>query len=166
LEKKSRENFPNYDKRESIAVQSYLTALQGVITRMATNSSNCKTLCVTIVAAILVVVSDKSKTSKSKTSFTFVALFPILILCFLDAYYLGLEQGFRCTYNDFVAKLRDGKATVRDLYVIVPKNKIYPQDKFNPVMAAAQGFSSFSVYPFYSTLTAILLLGYFFVFKH
>jgi hypothetical protein len=146
---------------ESTAVQSYLTALQGVITRMATNSSNCKTLCVTIVAAILVVVSDKSK-----TSFTFVALLPILVLCFLDAYYLGLEQGFRDTYNDFVRKLRDGKATIEDLYVIVPKNKVYPQAKFTPVMATVQGFSSFSVYPFYSTLTAILLLGYFFVFKH
>jgi hypothetical protein len=147
--------------QESTAVQSYLTALQGVITRMATNSSNCKTLCVTIVAAILVVVADKSK-----TSFTFVALLPILVLCFLDAYYLGLEQGFRCTYNDFVRKLRDGKATIEDLYVIVPKNKVYTQEKFNPVMATVQGFSSFSVYPLYSTLTAILLLGYFFVFKH
>jgi hypothetical protein len=146
---------------ESTAVQSYLTALQGVITRMANNSSNCKTLCVTIVAAILVVVADKSK-----TSFTFVALLPILVLCFLDAYYLGLEQGFRDTYNDFVRKLRDGKATIEDLYVIVAKNKVNPQEKFNPVMATVQGFSSFSVYPFYSTLTAILLLGYFFVFKH
>jgi hypothetical protein len=146
---------------ESTAVQSYLTALQGVITRMATNSSNCKTLCVTIVAAILVVVSDKSK-----TSFTFVALLPILVLCFLDAYYLGLEQGFRCTYNDFVRKLRDGKATIEDLYVIVAKNKADSRDKFNPVIATVQGFSSFSVYPFYSTLTAILVLGYFFVFKH
>jgi hypothetical protein len=146
---------------ESTAVQSYLTALQGVITRMATNSSNCKTLCVTIVAAILVVVADKSK-----TSFTFVALLPILVLCFLDAYYLGLEQGFRCTYNDFVRKLRDGKATIEDLYVIVAKNKADSRDKFNPVIATVQGFSSFSVYPFYSTLTAILVLGYFFVFKH
>ena len=112
-------------------------------------------------AAILVVVSDKSK-----TSFTFVALLPILVLCFLDAYYLGLEQGFRHTYNAFVAKLRDGNATVADLYVIVAKNKVNSKDNFNPVMATVQGFSSFSVYPLYSTLTAILLLGYFFVFKH
>jgi hypothetical protein len=89
-----------------------------------------------------------------------------LVLCFLDAYYLGLEQGFRCTYNDFVRKLRDGKATIEDLYVIVAKNKADSRDKFNPVIATVQGFSSFSVYPFYSTLTAILVLGYFFVFKH
>jgi hypothetical protein len=112
---------------ESTAVQSYLTALQAVITRMATNSSNCKTLCVTLVAAILVVVADKGK-----TSFTFVALLPVLLLCFLDAYYLGLEQGFRHTYNAFVAKLRDGNATVADLYIIVAKNKVNSKDNFDP----------------------------------
>jgi hypothetical protein len=146
---------------ESTAVQSYLTALQAVITRMATNSSNCKTLCVTLVAAILVVVADKGK-----TSFTFVALLPVLLLCFLDAYYLGLEQGFRHTYNAFVAKLRDGNATVADLYIIVAKNKVNSKDNFDPVMATVGGFLSFAVWPFYATLTAILVLGYVFVFQH
>lgn len=46
---------------ESTAVQSYLNILQTIINRMATNSANCKTWCVTLVSAILVIIVDKGK---------------------------------------------------------------------------------------------------------
>jgi hypothetical protein len=65
-----------------------------------------------------------------------------------------------------VSKLRHGNATVADLYVIVAKNKVNSKDNFNPVMATVGGFLSFAVWPFYATLTAILVLGYCFVFQH
>jgi hypothetical protein len=152
---------------ESTAVQSYLTALQAVITRMATNSANCKTLCLTLIVAILAIVADKSK-----NSFTFVAFMPILVMGLLDAYYLGLEQGFRNTYDNFVDKLfteTTDKATSKDLYYIKPttrrtekKPNVSLQD---PIMATFNAFSSFSVYPFYLTLITILVLGKIFVFK-
>ena len=48
---------------ESPSVHSYLSILQAVIARMASNSSNCKTWCITIVSAILVVVADKGQSS-------------------------------------------------------------------------------------------------------
>ena len=154
---------------ESSAVHSYLTMLQGVITRMATNSSSCKTLCITLVSAIMVIVADKGK-----PNFTWIALLPTLLLGFVDAYYLGLEQGFRNTYNDFVKRMSNGEATTKDLFVVIPKNAtkkrsldgklISEMCSFNPALATASAFTSFSVYPFYLTLIVILLLGRFFMF--
>lgn len=53
----------NQVQPESSAVQSYLGILQNIISRMANNSSNCKTWCITIVSAILVVIVDKKQPS-------------------------------------------------------------------------------------------------------
>jgi hypothetical protein len=154
---------------DSTTAQSYITVLQ-VITRMSTNSANCKTLCLTLIVAILAIITDKSK-----TSFTFVALIPIIVLGLLDAYYLGLEQGFRNQYDEFVEKFCQGTAQIKDLYVVKPiPKKPNPSpatpnpptsEKFNPITGTAQGLSSFSVYPFYLTLGTVLLLGKFFVFN-
>jgi hypothetical protein len=157
---------------ESAAVQSYLTSLQSVISRMATNSANCKTLCVTLVSAILVIIADKGK-----LNFTWIALIPIVLLGLLDAYYLGLEQGFRNTYNQFVKRLQQGVATVNELYTIVPQSEMkkgrspegetpYKLQPFNPVRATLNAFTSFSIYPFYVTLIALLILGKQFVFAN
>jgi hypothetical protein len=150
---------------DSTTAQSYITVLQAVITRMSSNSANCKTLCLTLIVAILAIVTDKSK-----TSFTFVALIPIIVLGLLDAYYLGLEQGFRNQYDEFVEKFCQGTAKIKDLYVVKPiPKKTSPNplasEKFNPITGTAQGLSSFSVYPFYLTLGTVLLLGKFFVFS-
>jgi len=46
---------------ESPSVQAHLGILQGVIERMASNSTSSKSWCITIVSAILVVVADKNK---------------------------------------------------------------------------------------------------------
>jgi hypothetical protein len=159
---------PEIVQPDSSAVQSYLTMLQGVITRMATNSSSCKTLCVTLVSAIVVIVADKGK-----PNFAGIALLPIILLGLLDAYYLGLEQGFRNTYNEFVKKMQADEATTKDLFLVIPKHitkKRTPDGKliaethpFAPAKATAIAFTSFSIYPFYLTLAAIVFLGKFLV---
>ena len=46
---------------ESASVQSHLQIMQGVIQRMASNSTSCKAWCITIVSAILVLIADKNK---------------------------------------------------------------------------------------------------------
>jgi hypothetical protein len=75
---------------DSAAVQSYLNILQGVIARMAANSANCKTRCITLASALLVLIADKGKTNLMA-----IALIPVLLFCFLDAYYLAQERAFR-----------------------------------------------------------------------
>jgi hypothetical protein len=154
---------------ESNAVQNYLNILQGVISRMATNSSNCKSLCITLVSAIAVVITDKEK-----PTFAWIAFIPILLFFLLDAYYLGLEQGFRCAYNEFVKRTQNGVATTHELFILIPK-KIVKRSQangsitteiqnFDPVDGTLKAMTSFAVYPFYLTLLVVLLIGRFLIF--
>lgn len=89
---------------DSTSVQSHLTILQNVIQRMASNSTACKTWCITLVSAVLVIVADKGK-----PDYAFISFLPIIVFAFLDAYYLTLERSFRVRYDDFVNKLHDKK---------------------------------------------------------
>jgi hypothetical protein len=155
---------------ESSAVQKYLDILQSVISRMAGNSSNCKSVCITLVSAIVVVIADKGK-----PDFAWITLIPVILFCLLDAYYLGLEQGFRNTYNEFVKKLQNGVATPKDLFLIMPKRIVKKRQAdglttleikaFSPVYGTLKALISFAVYPFYLTLIVVLLLGRFLVFS-
>ncbi len=131
---------------ESPAVQSYLTILQGVIGRVASNSAAAKTWCVALVSAIIVVVADKRE-----PDLVWVSLLPVGLFFFLDAYYLGLERQFRQRYNDFIAKLHDGKAEVNDVFIVTPGAGLTESMK-----AAFQAFGSVSVWPFYSVLAVML----------
>jgi carbon starvation protein CstA len=91
---------------DSPSVQSYLGILQGVITRMATNSANAKAWCVALVSAIVVIIADKGR-----PEYVWISCVPIVLFFALDAYYLGLERLFRDVYNGFVRKLHEGTAT-------------------------------------------------------
>ncbi|HDZ9313104.1 TPA: hypothetical protein RUZ05_003537, partial [Vibrio cholerae] len=69
---------------ESPSVQAHLTMLQNIIQRMASNSSSCKSWCITLVSAVLVIVADKGK-----PDYAWIALLPTVIFACLDAYYLA-----------------------------------------------------------------------------
>jgi hypothetical protein len=92
-----------------------LPILQGVIGRMASNSSNCKAWCIGLVSAILVLVADKQK-----SQYSWVAAVPIIMFWMLDAYYLALERSFRASYNSFLTKLHAGTATIEDVFAVQP----------------------------------------------
>ncbi len=85
---------------ESPAVKAHLDIMQGVIQRMAANSASCKTWCISLVSAILVVAADKGK-----PQLVWLALLPTLMFFLLDTYYLAFEKGFRDSYKDFVLKV-------------------------------------------------------------
>lgn len=133
---------------ESRAVQSYLSILQSVINRMAANSSGCKTWCITLVSAIIVIIADKGK-----PAYVWVSIVPILPFLFLDSYYLGLEKQFRDRYNEFIKKLHSGSATAEDLFIIT-------SDKGIRVFFAATGKAliSLSVWPFYGLLAGMMFI--------
>ncbi len=103
---------------ESPSVQSHLSMLQNIIQRMVANSSSCKSLCITLVSAVLVIVADKVK-----PDYTWIALLPTIIFSCLDAYYLLLEKGFRNAYNEFVKKSHTKELQQSDLYAINPSDK-------------------------------------------
>ena len=95
----------------------HLEFIQIVITRMNTNSFQIKRLSIVIASALLAIyVSTKDN------YFFLVAVFPTLIFCFLDAYYLNQARKFRGLYND-VAGVTDEPKDIEpfamrpDLYV-------------------------------------------------
>jgi len=134
---------------DSPSVQSHLSILQSVIGRMATNSSSCKTWCITVVSAIVVVVADKGR-----PDLVLISLLPIALFLFLDAYYLGLEREFRSHYNAFVRKLHTGEAAIEDVFIVAPVSG------FNSRVRAVGGaLLSDSVWLFYVFLLVMVLLS-------
>jgi len=136
---------PTY-REESLAVQAHLGIVQAVIQRMASNSASCKAWCITLVAAILVIVADKGR-----PGYALIAYIPILLFLVLDAYYLALERCFRRAYNEFIDKLHNGQIVAPDLYAVVPRGSV--------VREVLQALGSFSIWPFYLTLGLMVWLA-------
>jgi len=133
------------DPWNSEGVQAHLTITQSVIQRMSTNSASCKAWCIGLVSAILVVVVDKTASNLAT-----IALLPTALFFFLDSYYLALEKGFIAGYNKFIDKLHKRKIEAADLYAIKPEGNLITQ-----FVSAAL---SLSIWPFYLTLLAVILL--------
>jgi len=135
----------------SPSVQAHLGILQNVIQRMASNSGQCKTWCITIVSAVLVIVADKSK-----PDYAWIALFPTILFLLLDTYYLALEKGFRETYNIFVKKLHSMEITPEDLYSVIPSGNIWKH--------RYKAIKSFSIWGFYGGVIIFILIIRYIVF--
>ena len=100
---------------EAASIQTHLGIMQNVIQRMSANSSSCKAWCVSLVAAVLVIVADKGK-----PEYAWIALLPTIVFASLDAYYLALEKAFRNSYNKFISKIHKKQLTEDDLYSVRP----------------------------------------------
>jgi hypothetical protein len=130
----------------SQTVQTHLGIVQGVISRMASNSSSCKSWCITIVSAILVIIADKNN-----SKLALIAYIPSILFLVLDAYYLALEKGFRASYSSFIDKLHTARLQPEDLYVISPKGNVF--------LLTAKSIGSFSIWPFYTTLGVMIFIA-------
>ena len=86
---------------DSESVREHLNIAQGIILRMANNSANCRTWCITLVAAIMILVARTDN-----PFYTLIAFVPTVLFLFLDMYYLALERYFRGLYDSFVSKLQ------------------------------------------------------------
>ena len=133
---------------DSSAVQTHLTIMQGVIQRMAENSRSCKVWCVTIVAAVLVLVA---RTGEPRHAL--IALIPTLLFLFLDGYYLALERAFIASQNAFVDKLHKGELTPAAIYRVAPTDM-----GLRLVLRCL--FGSVSILPFYLLVAATVLVSW------
>lgn len=135
----------------SEAVVASINNMQAVITRLASNSVSCKTWCITLVSAILVLIADKNK-----PEFAMIATIPTLLFLFLDTYYLALERSFRGGYNIFLEKVSKETLSVNDLYQIKSDAKL-----LNHFFAS---LLSHAIYPFYLGLLLLIAVVKFLVF--
>ena len=134
----------------SSGVQKHLEMNQNIIMRMAENSRSCKVWCITLVAAVLVLVARTGEADHA-----LIALGPTLLFYVLDSYYLSLEQGFRLVFDCFVRRLRDGKVTSQDLFNL-------GEASLGPVLRRTLWamFTSFAVWPFYMVVIGTVLLAW------
>lgn len=136
------DRYVNVDPN-SASTQTHLSILQNVISRMASNSSSCKSWCITLVSAILVIVAGKGE-----AEYAWIALLPTVLFAAMDAYYLALEKGFRQSYNRFVRSLGEGEVRECDLYFVNPSGSMFRHH--------VEAVKSFSVWGFYVSLAAMI----------
>ena len=134
---------------DNSSINDHLKIVQEIISRMSRNSSACKTWCITIVAAILVILSDNISSNH-----VFISAVPIFLFCYLDAYYLDLERRFRTEYNYFVKKLHEGSLDNSEIFNIGLSNRPVHQN----IYAFIKSIGSPSVWPFYSILIISIVL--------
>lgn len=129
------------------ALHHQMSTLQDIIKRMAENSRNVKTWCITIASALL------AFSTKTAALPWFVLVLPILPLMYLDMYYLALETFFIGQYNILKQNYKESKVDIINVFDMEsPKGKL---DIFYQ-------FRSQSVWPFYGLLGIIAgSIGYF-----
>lgn len=85
----------NQDHNESIRI-AHLTMLQGVITRMGTNSFTLKALAATFGSAAVAIMATVDKPSPH---YAVAAIVPMMIFWLMDAQFLRLEKGYRNLFD-------------------------------------------------------------------
>ena len=134
--------------KENTGIQTHINILQGIISRMATNSSNCKTWAITIIAAIIVLLIDKSK-----TNIFYIAYVPLSMFFLLDCFYLGLERHFRKLYNEFIGTLENDDFNYIDVYKIQGPNNL-----LSKIALTLKASISFSIFPFYGIIAILIYI--------
>lgn len=137
------------DNFEKLDVQHFISYLEGIINRLASNSANCKNWLLAIFAACMAMQpSIQATTEKIWLAYPLVFLF-----CLLDSYYHGCEKYFRDMMSDFVKEVRrDGNQYIKSLYKF---EKRTVSDDFNAVLA---GLSSIATWSFYGVIFAIVVM--------
>lgn len=139
-------NTADFLKPDSPAVMKHIDMYQGIINRMAANSAECKKWALGLVSAILVLVAEKGLVDAAA-----LVIVPVILFCFLDAYYLSLEKQFRGAYSQFLDALHQGNLPVGELYRVRATGTL-PATFWDALL-------SWAVWPFYLGMLALVALA-------
>jgi hypothetical protein len=148
------------DRKDNSAVQAHINMLQGMINRMATNSANCKTWAITILAALLVLIVDE----KICFNTIWICYIPIVLFFFLDCFYLGLERHIIKKQELFIEKINSNKDYSKDLFTVKSNvtNTFWEiiclsgETFFRQLWDTFKGIFSFSTFPFYGFMISFI----------
>ena len=121
----------------------HLELIQGIVNRLANNSSQLKTWSVTLVAALLVLLNNNGE-----LRYAAIAMLPILVIWGLDGYYLWQERLFRGLY-DHVRKLDVSEIDFSMNITVIPKK---------PERTWFRATFSVTLVNFYGAEAAVLML--------
>ncbi len=134
----------------------YLQMMHGNIERMASNSANCKTWLVTMVAGFMAITCFDSL-----HWWLLLALVPIAMFWYLDGLYLSLERGMRNRQKDFLNHKSDEDEDDDSKYNEALFNfqplKSGEEDKDNGIVKTTGQWWTSSVWPFYGVVAFVLL---------
>ena len=93
-------------KEECISenARHYISLLHETISRMASNSANCKTWLIAIITAVTACLYSSDKINSAY----WIMFVPTVLLYLLDCYYLGLERRFIKIENIYIEQLKNG----------------------------------------------------------
>lgn len=145
--------------------RQYLQMMQENISRMAGNSSNCKSWLVTIVAGMLAI----SCGIETLNGWIVLAVLPTLAFWYLDVFYLHLERKMRNRELDFILKAKAMGAEANEatislynvaLYNFAPLNKesLSDEEKAQGFVLTNDRWMSESVKPFYLCVSGAIVL--------
>jgi len=132
-------------------VQAYISLLDNIITRMASNSANAKNWLMTIIAAAIAL-----QWSHSQLSNVIWLLVPTILFAFTDLYYLGMERHFKKVESDFIAAIRNNPEATEGLFVFRKTSKK------EQIVNTFKAIDSLSIWPFYGIVIAGILVVYFY----
>lgn len=124
-------------------VRQHLSFIQGVITRMNSNSFSMKGWMVAIVSALAAVYASDAANPCGYIYFV-IAIPVVLIFCGLDAYYLKMEKQYRDLYNKVLER---------------PTTTDFDMDVSGYKRTLWQAFKSPSVWILYSSVLVLLVVA-------
>jgi hypothetical protein len=95
------------------ATIAHLSMLQGIITRLAGNSAQCKTWCLTLVTALIAFAGAAHTIAAIQ-----ITILPIAMFLLLDAAYLGVERAYRDLYNAMVDDIHHQRYTLAHAFAV------------------------------------------------
>ncbi len=137
---------PDLQAKDKSSVQAQIQMYQGIISRMANNSANCKTWAITIIAAMLVLIAD----DKIGSSNMWICYIPVILFFFLDSYYLTLERIFIGKQKEFVNKINSNQNCYNDIFIV---GEISGKQQFCDFFKC---IFSISIFPFYGLIIAFI----------
>lgn len=140
------------EHKEKVAPNDLITAhmstIQGLITRFAGNSANCKNMCLTLIAAILALLSSNKDPQTLKIAYSV-----LLLMAWMDGYYLGMERTAVELSRASAKKIQSGTFTYDDVYKIAIGGR-----GWQPIWHACKALLSHSIWPFYGGLLICLVV--------
>lgn len=150
--------------KSSQAVLEYVRMLQNIISRMADNSAKCKTWCVSLLSALIVLsLSDRIIADGYNEKILWLCIGITLMFFFLDSFYLSTERQIRIKYSNFIEKLNNQSEDVEEQIFKFSVNQwetlcdIIKSMK-NQLLSILKGMLSVSTLLFYGVIIALLFI--------
>lgn len=149
--KQLQKNISLLESKDHPSIIAYLQFLQDNIARMATNSSNTKSL----IAVIFTILATLLTATEMILKYWWLGIVFSLLGVILDSYYLAFERMYKKKYNSFCKDINNDNFSTEDIYNMNPKNTNL---KYEHIAEMVDAVSSFSVWGFYILFIIISIL--------